>query len=125
MEESTGSGAAAAPTCACGSAAAWEPKPHQNAKALRLFRDGMDEMHEALWSFGREVWRIRLASRRASVELRKFLLDGSPLVHRVLRRPRFHPLRRKESLSGDVYRNDHSMSLAPATEDGRILAPSA
>ena len=29
--------------------AVWEPKPQQNAKALRLFRDGMDEMHDALW----------------------------------------------------------------------------
>ena len=103
----------------------WEPKPQQNAKALRLFRDGMDEMHEALWLPSGEAWRTRLASRRASVELRKFLLDGSPLVHRVLRRPRFHPLRKKDGLSGDVYRNDCTISLAPATRDGQMVGPPA
>ena len=103
----------------------WEPKRQQNAKALRLFRDGMDEMHEALWAPGVEAWRTRLASRRASVELRKFLLDGTPLVHRVLQRPRFHPLRNKDNLSGDVYRNDRTISLAPASEDGRVLGPPA
>ena len=62
---------------------------------------------------------MRLAGRRASVELRKFLLDGSPLVHRVLRRPRFHPLRSKERLVGDVYRNAKTLQIAPSTEDGR------
>ena len=30
----------------------------------------------------------------------KLLLDGSPLVHRVLHRPRFHPLRRRTVLPG-------------------------
>ena len=29
-------------------ATAWNPKPHQNAKALRLFYEGMDDMHGAL-----------------------------------------------------------------------------
>lgn len=97
----------------------WVPKPQQNATALRLFRDGMEEMHEALWSGTREGWRMRMAGRTISVQLRKLLLDGAPLVHRVLHRPRFHPLRNKEGLGGDVYGNTRKLSIAPGTRDGR------
>ena len=68
---------------------------------------------------------MSLAGRRASVELRKLLLDGSPLVHRVLHRPRFHPLRSKDRLAGDVYRNAETMRVAPAAEDGRMRGPVA
>ena len=101
-------------------ASAWEPKPQQNAKALRLFRDGMENMHDALWSFRENVWRLPTATRNMSVELRKFLFDGTPLVHRVLHRPRFHPLKRTESLIGDVYFKERTLSMAPGTERGPI-----
>ena len=105
--------------------AVWVPKPQQNAKALRLFRDGMDEMHEALWFPPDEAWRMRRAGRRASVELRKLLLDGSPLVHRVLHRPRFHPLRSKDRLAGDVYRDAKTLQIRLGAKDGRLLTPAA
>ena len=65
------------------------------------------------------------AGRNTSVELRKLLFDATPLVHRVLHRPRFHPLRRREGLSGDVYRKEFTMSVAPGTEEGPILSLAA
>ena len=36
-----------------GAVAAWNPKPQQNAKALRLFCEGMDDMHGAL-----TIWHV-------------------------------------------------------------------
>ena len=106
-------------------ASTWETKPQQNAKALRLFRDGMENMHGGLWSFREDVWRLPAATRSISVELRKFLFDGTPLVHRVLLRPRFHPLKRTESLAGDVHFQERTLSMALGTERGPIPGPVA
>ena len=100
---------------------AWNPKPHQNAKALRLFWEGMDDMHGALAMLSRgSVGGMRIVGRKVSVELRKLLFDGVPLVHRVLHRPRFHPLFNYESLAGDVYENESSLRIAPGTRGGPL-----
>ena len=105
--------------------AVWLPKPQQNAKALRSFRDAMEDIRDFL-EFRPEVSMsvdyIRKAGRKVSVELRKLLLDGTPMVHRVLQRPRFHPLRDKGSLTGDIYENSLTMRVAPGTENGPHLA---
>ena len=100
---------------------AWNPKPQQNAKALRLFYEGMDDMHGALAMLSQgSVGGMRTVGRKVSVELRKLLFDGTPLVHRVLHRPRFHPLFDSESLAGDVYENELSVQIAPGTRDGPL-----
>ena len=102
-------------------ATAWNPKPQQNAKALRLFCEGMDDMHGALAMLSQgSVGGMRTVGRKVSVELRKLLFDGTPLVHRVLHRPRFHPLFKSESLAGDVYENEFSLQVAPGTRDGPL-----
>ena len=85
--------------------AAWRPKSQQNAKALRSFRDAMEDIRTVLEfrpDAAMSVDFIRNAGRKVSVELRKLLLDGTPLVHRVLERPRFRPLRDRGGLTGDV-----------------------
>ena len=99
----------------------WEPKPQQNAKALRLFRDGMDDMNDVLrFPPGAGVGQLRNAARKVSVELRKLLYDSTPLVHRVLHRPRFHPLWNRGRLTGDVYENVFRMQIAPGTKEGPL-----
>ena len=61
-------------------ATAWNPKPQQNAKALRLFCEGMDDMHGALAMLSQgSVGEIRTVGRKVSVELRKLLFDDTPL----------------------------------------------
>ena len=96
--------------------AAWRPKSQLNAKALRSFRDTMDGLRDIL-EFRPEVSLstdyIRNAGRKVSVELRKLLLDGVPLVHRVLQGARFQPLRDRGGLTGDVYENSFTMGVAP------------
>ena len=102
-------------------AAAWNPKPQQNAKALRLFCEGMDDMHGALTILSQgSGGGMHTVGRKVSVELRKLLFDGTPLVHRVLHRPRFHPLFNSGSLAGDVYENKFSLRIAPGTRDGPL-----
>ena len=103
-------------------ATAWNPKRHQNAKALRLFHEGMEDIHGALAILNRgTVGGMGRVGRRVSVELRKLLFDGAPLVHRVLQGPRFHPLVDAENLAGDVYKNEYSFRVAPETSDGPNL----
>ena len=104
---------------------AWRPKPEQNAKALRSFRDSMDDIRDVLEfrpDVSLSVDYIRNGGRRASVELRKLLLDGRPLVHRVLQGPRFQPLRNKAGLTGDVYENSFTMQVAPGTRNAPDFA---
>ena len=105
--------------------AAWRPKSQLNAKALRSFRDTMDGIRDIL-EFRPEVSLstdyIRNAGRKVSVELRKLLLDGVPLVHRVLQGARFQPLRDRGGLTGDVYENSFTMGVAPGREDGPDLS---
>ena len=105
--------------------AAWRPKSQQNAKALRSFRDAVNDIREIL-EFRPEVALsteyIRNAGRKVSVELRKLLLDGAPLVHRVLQGPKFQPLRDRSGLTGDVYENSFTMRVAPGTENGPALS---
>ena len=102
----------------------WRPKSQQNAKALRSFGDTMDDIRDVL-EFRSDVSvsvdYIRNAGRRVSVELRKLLLDSAPLVHRVLEKPRFLPLRESVGLMGDVYENSFTMRIALGTEDGPSL----
>ncbi len=106
----------------------WGPKSQQNAKALRSFKDAMNDIGDVV-DFeagpGLSVEYIRNAGRKVSVALRKLILDGAPLIHRVLQGPRFEPLRDRGGLTGDVYENSFSMQIAPGTEDGRLLAPAA
>ena len=102
----------------------WRPKSQQNAKALRSFGDAMDDIRDVLEfrpDVSVSVDYIRNAGRKVSVELRKLLLDGAPLVHRVLQRPRFPPLRDSAGLMGDVYENSFTMRMALGTEDGPSL----
>ena len=104
---------------------AWRPKSQQNAKALRSFRDTMDDIRDVLEfrpDAALSVGYIRNAGRKVSVELRKLLLDSAPLVHRVLKGPRFQPLRDRAGLKGDVYENSFTMRIAPGTEGGPNLA---
>ena len=102
-------------------AGVWVPKGGLNAKALRLFCEGMDEINTALAALRRgAVGGLRTSGRRVSVELRKLLFDGAPLVHRVLQGPRFHVLPDKESLVGDVYENAFSLRVAPGTRAGPV-----
>ena len=104
----------------------WEPKSQQNAKALRLFREGMDDLHGALGLLHQgSVGGMRTAGRKVSVELRKLLLDSTPLAHRVLHRPRFHPLPSREGLTGDLYENAFTLRVAPGTQDGPLPGPVA
>ena len=105
--------------------AIWKPKPQQNAKALRSFQDAMDDIRDVLEfrpDASLSVDYLRKAGRKVSVELRKLLLDGTPLVHRVLEGPRFQPLRDRGGLTGDVYENSFTMRVAPGAEDGPHLA---
>ena len=107
---------------------AWRPKTQQNAKALRSFRDAMDDIRDVLEirpDTAMSVGFIRNAGRKVSVELRKLLLDGAPLVHRVLNRPRFQRLRDRGGLTGDIYENSFTMRVAPGTDDGPKLADMA
>lgn len=102
----------------------WRPKSQQNAKALRSFRDAMEDLRDVLEFRPGTSWStdyIRYAGRRLSVELRKLLLDGAPLVHRVLQKPRFQPLRDRGSLTGDIYENSSTIRPAPGAEDGSRL----
>ena len=95
-------------------AALWQPKQQQNAKALRLFREGMDDMHESLRLLhGGHLGQVGSIGRKVSVGLRKLLFDATPLVHRVLHRPRSHALRDKAALTGDIYENEIGIQLAP------------
>ena len=97
-----------------GTASAWQPKPQQNAKALRLFHEGMDDIHESLRLLqDGHVGSVGTIGRRVSVELRKLLFDATPLVHRVVHRPRFHALLDKAALTGDVYENETGIQFAP------------
>lgn len=59
--------------------------------------------------------------RRVAVELRKLLFDSRPLLHHVLERPRFQPLKKHETLTGDIYENECVMSIAAASSDGVSL----
>ena len=78
-------------------------------------------MHGALAMLSQgSVGGMRTVGRKASVELRKLLFDGTPLVHRVLHRPRFHPLFDSKSLAGDIYENQFSLQIAPGTRDGPL-----
>lgn len=107
---------------------AWRPKSQQNAKALRSFRDAMQDIRDVLELRADAAMSIdfmRHSGRKVSVELRKLLLDGAPLMHRVLQRPRLLPLRNTDALVGDVYENSFTMRVAPSTEDGRLLARTA
>lgn len=100
----------------------WLPKQNQNAKALRLFHDGMKNMNDALqFPLGAGVGQLTISGRKVSVELRKLLYDSKPLVHRVLQRTRFHPLRNKARLTGDVYENANCIQVAPGTKEGPLL----
>ncbi len=106
----------------------WRPNSQQNARALRSFKDAMEDIRDIVefrpdtdWSAG----SIRNASRKVAIELRKLMLDGTGLMSRVLFRPRFQPLRDKAGLVGDVYENSDSVRIAPATEDGRLSGPLA
>ena len=71
--------------------------------------------------------QIRNAGRKVSVELRKLLWDGTPLVHHVLKGPRFHMLRDKCALTGNVYRKSISVTLkyTPGKEDERNVVSMA
>ena len=104
----------------------WCPKSQQSAKALRSLIDAMDDMGDALrFPPGASVGHIRKAARRVSVELRKLFLDGAPLIHRVLQRTRFDPLRDKNRLTGDTYENSFTMKVAPSTKYGPLLGLTA
>ncbi len=107
---------------------AWRPKSQQNAKVLRSFRDSMDDIRDVLEfrpDVSASVDYIRKVGRKVSVELRKLLLDVTPLVHRVLQRPRFLPLRDSAGLMGDVYENSFTMRIAPGTKEGPSLGNAA
>ena len=72
----------------------------------------MDDIREVLefrTDVSMSVDYIRNAGRKVSVELRKLLLDGALLVHRVLQGPRFRRLRYSSGLTGDVYENSFTM----------------
>lgn len=98
----------------------WKPRSSQNARALRLFIESMDIIDEALcFPPDPVIDHMGRVARRVSIELRKLLLDGRPLLHTVLQRPRLHPLNDHQSLTGDVYENERMLSIAPATSDGR------
>ena len=107
---------------------AWRPKSQQNAKALRSFKDAMNDIGDVVdleAGPGLSVDYIRNAGRKVSVALRKLILDGAPLIHRVLQGARFQPLRDRGGLTGDVYENSCLLRIAPGTKDRRLLAPAA
>ena len=109
--------------------AAWRPKSQQNAKALRSFRDAVNDIREILESrpeVALSTEYIRNAGRKVSVELRKLLLDGAPLVHRVLQGPKFQPLHKhRRSPTGPASRAPHRAQGAPDAPPERNHAAKA
>ena len=104
----------------------WKPKATQNARSFRLFMESMNVMNEALYFPPQpQVGHIGRVARTVSIELRKLLFDGSPLIHRVIQRPRLHPLKARGTLTGDVYENSFQLSIAPATSEKVLLGPPA
>lgn len=100
----------------------WKPRPNQNGRALRLFVESMDVIIETLcFSPGFAVDDFGRAARSVATELRKLLFDGRPLLHAVLQRPRLHPLSDIGAVSGDVYENERTVSLALGTSEGPNL----
>ena len=104
----------------------WQPRATQNARSFRLFMESMDVINEALcFPPEPQVVHIGRVARTVSIELRKLLFDGSPLLHRVLQGPRLHPLKARYTLTGDVYENSFQLSLAPANSEKVLLGPPA
>ena len=104
----------------------WQPKATQNARSFRLFMESMDVINEALcFPPEPQVGHIGRVARTVSIELRKLLFDSSPLLHMVLQGPRLHPLKARDTLTGDVYENSFQLSIAPATREKVLLGPPA
>lgn len=104
----------------------WRPKATQNARFFRLFMESMDVINEALcFPPEPQVVHIGRVARTVSIELRKLLFDGSPLLHRVLQGPRLHPLKAKDTLTGDIYENSVQLSIAPANSEKVPMGPPA
>ena len=104
----------------------WQPKATQNARAFRLFLESMDVINEALgFPSEPQVDHVGRVARTVSIELRKLLFDSSPLLHRVLQRPRLHPLKARHTLKGDVYKNSFQLSIVPANSEKVFLGPPA
>ena len=105
---------------------AWRPKATQNARSFRLFMELMDVINEALcFPPEPQVGHIGRVARTVSIELRKLLFDGSPLLHRVLQGPRLHPLKARDTLTGDIYENSRQLSIASANSEKVLLGPPA
>ena len=97
----------------------WKPKEQQNGRALRLFIDSFDEINDCLSLLQSSQFdKIPSLARRVSIQLRKLLFDGSPLIHKVLRGPRFLPLNCRDTLPGDTYTNTFYFRVVPATGEG-------
>ena len=104
----------------------WQPKASQNARAIRLFIESMDNINEALcFPPNPVVGHTGKVARRVSIELRKLLFDGRPLLHTVLQGLRLHPLKGRETLTGDIYKNGRQLAIGPATSEGALLGPVA
>ena len=104
----------------------WQPKASQNGRAFRLFLESMDVINDALcFPSNPNVEHMGRVARRVSVELRKLLLDGRPLIHAVLHKPRLHPLHEARSLKGDIYENERVLSFALGTSSGQLMGPAA
>ena len=104
----------------------WKPKPQQNAKALRLFVETMEDINDSFYLSGSDsLVNIPRVARHLAVPLRKLLLDGRPLVHSVLQGPRFHPLFHPSHLSGDTYTNTRTFQVQLATNIGVPLSQPA
>ena len=104
----------------------WHPKSQQNAKALRLFRESMHDINENLRSLSSlSVRRVRSVARRLSIELRKLLFDGKPLINAVVYRPRLHPLHDRNTLTGDIHTSKRALQIVPGTAAGTPMGPTA
>ena len=104
----------------------WQPKPQQKAKTFRLFRESMCDMNDSLRSLSSlPVNRMRSVARRVSIELRKLLLNGTPLLHAVVHRPRLHPLHDRNKLMGDIHKSERALSIVPGTSAGTPMGTAA
>ena len=65
------------------------------------------------------------SSAPVSIELRKLLFDSTPLLHRVMQKPRFHPLNDKGSLKGDKHKIESTLSIELANRMGQLVGAAA
>ena len=104
----------------------WQPKSQQNAKVLRLFKESMDDINDNLRSLSSlSVSRMRSVARRLSIELRKLLLDGNPLLNAVVDRPQLHPLHDRNILTGDIHTSERALRVVPAASTGTPMGSTA